>query len=405
MKKKSNLITVHKNKSFKKNVIVPTSKSYANRLLILGALSKNVITIKNLPQSTDVISLINCFKVIGIKYDYDEVKNDIVIHNSFPLCEQVQNNSINLDTKDGGTTNRFLIAMLSLGKNNYIVHPTERMINRPMDDLFNPLRLMNVSIIKNSNSWEIKGPLKPLDQLTVDCSKSTQFASALRMILPQCKFNLMNLNASALYYKITETLLNDCSKGKQFFTVPLDFSSLGYPVALGLTLGETNIENYTEVDKLQADGQLIEITKKMKGSIIDSSSGLQCKQSHLSAIDIKCDLFPDLVPTLIFLCSYARGKSRLYNISILKHKESDRLAEMINLLLLFKVKHNYNKETDCLEIFGYKETLEEKVICKTAKDHRIIMVATLFLLKNSGGEVYFPESVKKSYPTFFEDFL
>ena len=44
---------------FKESIKVPYSKSYANRLLILGALSKEVVTIKNIAMSTDVKPCLN----------------------------------------------------------------------------------------------------------------------------------------------------------------------------------------------------------------------------------------------------------------------------------------------------------------------------------------------------------
>ena len=53
---------------FSKNILIPTSKSYANRILILASLNQRVVTIEALPESTDVLNLINCLEKVGIKF-------------------------------------------------------------------------------------------------------------------------------------------------------------------------------------------------------------------------------------------------------------------------------------------------------------------------------------------------
>ena len=61
---------------------VPTSKSYANRVLVLAALNENPVTISNIPESSDVINMISCFKKIGLEIEINST--EVIIRNSFP---------------------------------------------------------------------------------------------------------------------------------------------------------------------------------------------------------------------------------------------------------------------------------------------------------------------------------
>ena len=57
---------------FSKKVLIPTSKSFANRILILASLCPKIVTIEGLPESTDVSNLIDCLEKIGIKFNNPE---------------------------------------------------------------------------------------------------------------------------------------------------------------------------------------------------------------------------------------------------------------------------------------------------------------------------------------------
>ena len=131
------------NTPFVKTIQVPTSKSYANRILILSAISDQKIKIKNIPKSTDVLTLINCLTEIGLEIKREA--DSLLISNCFPACEQSEN-PLGLKTGDGGTTNRFLIPLLALGKNEYELVPDGLISQRPIDELVRHLKKLDVKI-------------------------------------------------------------------------------------------------------------------------------------------------------------------------------------------------------------------------------------------------------------------
>ncbi len=68
MKTKSfNLIINKKISSYKKTIEVDSDKSISIRSFLIGAISQNISTAKNILESEDVISTINCLKKLGVK--------------------------------------------------------------------------------------------------------------------------------------------------------------------------------------------------------------------------------------------------------------------------------------------------------------------------------------------------
>ncbi|TNF00199.1 MAG: hypothetical protein EP326_06820, partial [Deltaproteobacteria bacterium] len=106
------------------SINVPTSKSHANRMLVLASISKNPVTIHNLPKSTDVQTMLRCLQDIGLKLKISEESVDVL--NSFPECEKGED-IVSLLTGDGGTTNRFLMPLLARGKKKYQMNMAEPM--------------------------------------------------------------------------------------------------------------------------------------------------------------------------------------------------------------------------------------------------------------------------------------
>ena len=70
--KKFNLFLNHKITDFKKTIEVDSDKSISIRSFIIGSLSQNVSSVKNVLESEDVFSTISCLKKLGV--DIKKVK-------------------------------------------------------------------------------------------------------------------------------------------------------------------------------------------------------------------------------------------------------------------------------------------------------------------------------------------
>ena len=67
LSKRFNLISRDSIKPFKKVIKVDSDKSLSIRSFLIGAISQDVSKIKNVLESDDVFSTINCLKKLGIK--------------------------------------------------------------------------------------------------------------------------------------------------------------------------------------------------------------------------------------------------------------------------------------------------------------------------------------------------
>jgi 3-phosphoshikimate 1-carboxyvinyltransferase len=396
-------VKIKKIDSFKTDANVPVSKSWGNRLLALGSVCPDRFTINNLPTSSDVVTMISCLKEIGLEVDLSESK--IVINNSFPLCEKSSSDSVILNSGDGGTTNRFLIPVLAKGKNKYQLKTEHEMSERPMEELFRVIRLLGANASVIGREFHVQGPSGVSDEtIDVDCSETTQFLTGLCIayIDEGATFNPIHLESSKNYWELTRNILSDYKKGRREFTIPIDFSSASYPLALAAALGEVKITGCSEIDHLQADSILIPILQEMGAAVSFTDNSISIsKANKLSPIAKECSSFPDLVPTLVYLCVMANGKSELSGLEVLRHKESDRVSGILELLELYEIDYTFDNESHTLTISG--GTARNKEVTYTpATDHRMVMMAAMFMASFGGGVLGNAHCVSKSFPSFFD---
>ena len=375
-------------------VLVPSSKSYANRALILAALSSNEVTLKNLPQATDVTILLNCFRKLGL--DVQGSPDSTIIKNSFPDCEST---GIELEVGEGGTTARFLAAMLLLGNKPYKLILGERLKQRPWDEFITLANSLGALVSIQDNILSIQGPVSWPESLEIDCSKTTQFATGFQLMSGKTNTTIrpVNLKSSLSYWKMTEKIMTEMSGGANY-TIPADWSSASYPLAFSALNQRIEFPDLRP-DSFQADSKFYEVLKHF-GALEENSTGITTypgKTSGSIQLDVSDAL--DLVPTLAYFLSHIEGTHELMNIQNLIHKESDRLHEVIKLLSLFERKAS--SDGTSLIIEGSTSRLMKEVNLNLPDDHRMVMVGSLFLLHHGGGSVTPAEAVHKSYPDFF----
>ena len=389
-------ISPYRDASSMQRICAPTSKSYANRLLILAALYPASVQIFDLPTSSDVLTLLDSLKKIGLYISQNTVSN------SFPACEPEGAPPLTLFTGDGGTTNRFLLGLLARGKRVYQLNPSGRMLERPVRALLDSLRSLGVRITMSGRGYQIQGPITIPKRITVDASTSSQMASSLALALADTEAEVVpeNLSSSQAYWALTEKLVGDFKNDRLNWRVPVDWSGASPLLGLGLLINPVLIENCKVLDPLQADASFIDIIGEMGGHPRWTREGLALSCAHeLRAIKVDARHFPDLIPTLSFVCSYARGTSVLTNLSVLRQKESDRLAEIQRLLALFEVPHALTSG-DSLEITGPAPRIKRPITYTAPADHRMVMSASLFMRYNGGGTITNAHHVAKSFPHF-----
>lgn len=384
----------------------PTSKSVANRLLIIGALKKSPFKIMDLPESKDTKDLIRILEVIGL--DIQTVDNGIIIQNSFPECEKRCKGPVRIEGSEGGTTIRFLLPFLSLGLNQYELTLKGKLGQRPFQECLDLLQEHDCECFLKYSLLMIKGPMRLDSEFIVDCLKTTQFASAFELLKIKypLKTKFKNLNFSQKYLKLSQVLVEKCIAHDEA-SVTVDFSSLGYFIAYALIRQSILIKNVLEVDHLQADSYFITLLDQLKLRYEFKKEGLFIeKAKRIPSFTLDSSLCIDLAPTLMFLAAFSSGECHFKNLQFLKDKECDRLKEMMSILSFFNVKYDYSLENFSMVIYGGegKNLKPKKEKLEVADDHRMVMVSALFMKCLNGGDIYPEHSIQKSFPSFFEIF-
>lgn len=391
-------------------LICPSSKSYAARALILAALSNREISLTNLPKASDTQDLIRNLKAIGLDIDQNEKENRLTIKNSFPACEK-ELGICKLNLGEGGTTIRFLLPVLALGRTTYEVSLAGRMSERPMGELYDALVDLGVKIQVENSKVQVQGPMIYSKSTTIDCTRSSQFASGFEMIknFYPLQVTYSNLLLSKKYFEWTQHLISEIKSNSEV-RVSVDFSCAGYFIAYAIFTKTINIKNIQKIDYFQADALLIDLLRSI-GVTIEThpevGMTVEKPSKTLRPLVLDGSHCIDLVPTLTFIAAHIPASSRISNIKGLVHKESDRLTETLRTLQAFGVEYSYNADLDELSIAGKKPEeykSEGDYTFEPVADHRMVMIASLFVKLRGGGTVSNVESVGKSFPEFFTFF-
>ncbi len=379
-----------------KEVLVPPSKSYANRALILAALIKNPFKLSRLPHASDVTILIDCLEKIGLNILSDETRSSVEILNSFPECE---GSGTVLSVGEGGTTARFLATLLLLGKSSYQLILGPRLKERPWQEFIDLVHTLGGQASLNDHVLTLQGPIKLPEILKVDASKTTQFATAFQLlsVCTQTKVIPLHMESSQSYWAMTEKLVEDLPKLSSYM-IPADWSSASYPLAFASLNHKITFPQLVP-DTFQADSKFYDLLKEFNCVELNPEGIVvhPLKDHHALHFDVSDAL--DLVPTLGYFLSHIEGEHQLIGIENLVHKESDRLGEVMKLLKIF----NREASTDGHSLFikGSKNRSALPQALILPDDHRMIMAGSLFLLHHGGGSVSPAEAVNKSYPKFF----
>lgn len=375
-------------------VEIPPSKSYANRALILAALKNGSVELRNIPEATDVSNLIQALKKIGLQIR--ESDGNLFVENSFPECEKEEGL---IDAGEGGTTARFLAALLTLGKKKHSLKLGSRLKDRPWDEFLSTCKTLGVSASLNHDILQIQGPMFVPKKLPIDCQRTTQFATAFDLILPDGVVTPLNLESSESYWRMNSPLKAFIAQ-HTVYEIPADWSSASYPLAFA-ALNQEIFFPSLKYDPFQADAKFLSVLKEIALVKISDEGISISPQKTDKPIRLSMNDCLDLFPAMVFLAAHLDGRHELTGLSNLIHKESNRLDEMCRLLEVFGRK--FTVRGDVLSLEGHSGVVGEKSLT-LPDDHRIVMTAALFLRHHGGGTINRPESVAKSYPHFFDLF-
>ncbi|MBQ3184000.1 MAG: 3-phosphoshikimate 1-carboxyvinyltransferase [Clostridia bacterium] len=359
------------------------SKSYAHRIIIASALADKPTEIYINGISNDVIDTVNAVNCLGANA---QINGNII--SVEPIVKKSDEVTINIT--ESGTTARMILPVATALYEKGGLCGKGSLVKRPFAPLVNSISEHGVSFSDSFLPISFEGRMTS-GEYKISGSESSQYISALMYALPllkdESKITLTSPLASEGYVDITLDVL------KQF----------------GITGGFEckGNERYISPGKINVEGDWSNSAFWLSAGIdVNGLNNDSCQRDRLfdsvkDKNEIDAEHIPDLVPILAI---YAAGKNkttRIYNVSRLRIKESDRIKSVCDMIssLGGDIEATDNEMT----VHG-KGYLEGGVV-NSYNDHRIVMSAAIAstICKNKV-IIRGCEAVNKSYPLFFKDF-
>ena len=146
----------YKIKPFNKSIKVDSDKSLSIRSFLIGSISQDISSAKNVLESEDVISTINCLKKLGVKIKKDSPGSYKIYGKGFGSLFAKKN--LNLNFGNSGTLARLLIGILSTTPDIEIKIQGDHSLNkRSMKKLINIMSEFGAEFLpKNKFNFPLK---------------------------------------------------------------------------------------------------------------------------------------------------------------------------------------------------------------------------------------------------------
>jgi len=399
------------------SVDVPGSKSFTHRTFIAAALADGVSTVINALDSEDTRLTLGALDQIGAVID----RNHPVAIKGFggrprPCAEP-------LYLGNSGTSIRLLTGVVALGKGRYRLTGTDRMGQRPIADLLASLSQIGVPArSENSNGCPpltIEGGRINGRRLTIRCSESSQYLSALLLMAP-CTEKGLDITVdgdpvSKPYIDMTIDIMDRFGiavsrsgyhrftvEGGQRYrpgthTVEPDCSQAGYFWGAAAITGSSVKVKSLNQETRQGDIRLVRVLEEMGCTVSWEPDGITVTGNRLRGVTVDMADMPDMVPTLAVVAAFAEGKTVIDNVAHLRGKESDRLSALAAELGKMGIEAQCG-ETGLVITGGTPKGAE----IETYRDHRIAMSFAIAGLKTPGTVIRDPGCVAKSFPDFWQ---
>ncbi len=419
-----NYFEVKRKLQFELEVDIPGSKSITNRALVLAALSECEVTLKNILFSDDTNHMIKALSDLGNKIWIDREKKELKIRGEGKL------NYDNLDIYVGnsGTTIRFLTSYLATGDGKVKLYGDERMSERPIKSLIDPLRELGIKInyLKNEGYPPFEIETKPIlsNKVKVDGSESSQYITSLLISAskfpkgleieltgkviskPYIKMSLAMMKEFGISYRRYENKIYIPNQkfGINEYKVEGDCSSASYFLAMALiTNSKVKLNNYKK-NSIQGDYEFLQLLKSMGLKVVEETENSITVQGVCSYKGVTVDLndMPDMAQTLAVIALFATTPTRIYNVKSMRIKETDRITALKNEII--KIGGSFREWEDGFEIVPTFEENYKGAELKTYNDHRMAMALSLIGLRVEGVKILEPDCVSKTFPNYFELF-
>lgn len=386
-------------------VVVPGSKSHANRAIVCAALAQGTTEIRGATPCDDVSVMVEGLRSLGFRVQWTDAEcGMLTVHGGLPQG----GGKATLDLHNAGTAIRFLTSVAALVPGTWTLTGDKHMQKRPIGDLLTALRSLGASITdqRGSPPVTVGGGMLRGNEVSLKADISSQYLSSLLMIAPLLpdglRIKIDGKLASEGYVDLTRKTMADFGlhvkkeentffvqkRGytvRKSYDIEGDWSAAGAWLVLAALTGSTIRMPNLRQNSEQSDRKLPEVIKRLQKS----------GDVTMDASDI-----PDQVMNLAVFGAFRRGSLRITGVKNLRHKECDRLRVITTELKKAGVR--ISEHPDGITVKGGPLTTAP-VTLDPHDDHRMAMCFTILGLLRGNVTIKNPDCVQKSYPSFFRD--
>ena len=417
---------------------VPGSKSVTNRAFLLAALSGKRCVLTGVLFSDDTRGFLDCLLQLGFEVNIEEDKCRVTIQGTSGV---IPNQKASLNVRSAGTAARFLTVALAFAGGGYSLDSSEQMRKRPMEPILKILEQLHVKLEFKNEMYHFPFDLcseincSDRNEITIDTSLSSQFASALLMaacILPKgLKIHLTGSRSSGSYIKMTLAMMkqfgiqvgrledgyeiaHQVGWGLSEYGIEPDVSAACYFYAMVPLLKTSVIVKNVYEDSLQGDIQFLNVLEQMGCHRENTEDGicLTMSEQQMHGVDVSMKDFSDQTMTLAAIAPFADGVTRIGQIGHIRFQESDRIKAILTELGRMGVGCEEVPEIDGIQIFplqGYcadnlvnANNITNVIEIETYEDHRMAMAFTLAGLKTGKLIIKNPGCCRKTFEHYFD---
>lgn len=409
------------------SIQLPPDKSISHRAAMFAALHNGSSEIYNFSSAADPQSTLACLEQLGvsIKREGNSVTVEGVGREGFTTPQKP------LDCGNSGTTMRLLSGIVGGAGISCTLIGDESLSARDMKRIIDPLCSMGIDISALEGNYaplsiSRSGSLKPIEfELPIP---SAQLKSCVLLA------GLFGDGVTKVIEKIpsrdhTERLLDlpekhmDNSKvisssravsiPQQSYTIPNDFSAAAFWLVAGSIYPKADItmkgvgvnpSRTAAMDVLHQMGAQISVENERREGF-EPVADLKVFGSRLKPVTIGEELVPnciDEIPILAIAMLFADGTSHITGAAELRHKETDRLAALADMLQ--RAGADFELFEDGLHINGSPDFIPAPSEFNSFDDHRIAMsAAVLALMGREPSTILDADCTAVSYPGFWND--
>ena len=415
-------------------ITIPGDKSISHRSIMCASLAEGKSKIYGFLEGEDCLSTKLAFNDMGINF---EINNDgMIVHGSGLYGLKEPKKEINLG--NSGTSIRLLSGILSAQNFSSTLVGDESLSSRPMDRIIEPLSLMGANI-KSQNSGRLPLEISKSDMLnsinydlpiaSAQVKSCILFASLYSEGKTIVKEKQITRNHTEIMFEQfgVPLCIRDTGDGRYIemyspsnlksteIDIPGDFSSAAFFILAALIIPNSNLTiknvgmNETRIALLKAFQEMgAEIDIINKTGEFEPRADLKVKFSKLKGINLDSKLVPNLIdelPAFFVAAAMSSGSTTVRDAEELRHKESDRLEAMGDVLGSLGV--DFDMHQDGMDIYGlanYKALSSYTGgIIESFGDHRIAMSSAIACsLFDHESIILNTDNVNTSFPTFLK---